>query len=114
MEALQRIWNASLLGRLAAALCRWCGRQWAGSWVVRAFLHPARRPGEDENSLCFRLWQLIRRALSALFRLLRLDRLLEGSVFQHTALWAVAAVRGIRKHKGCCGDCSKCSGCKTK
>ena len=32
MEALQRIWNASLLGRLAAALCRWCGRQWAGSW----------------------------------------------------------------------------------
>ena len=91
MEALQRIWNASLLARLVDALCRWFGRQWAGSWVVYAFLHPSRRPGADENSLCFKLWLLVRRAACALFHLLRLDKLLEGSVFQRTAFWAMAA-----------------------
>ena len=92
MEQLQRIWNASLVGRLVDALCLWCGRQWQRSWLVYAFLHPTRQPGDDQYSLCFRLWLLVRRLFSALFRALRLDRLLEGSIFQNTAFWAMAAV----------------------
>ena len=92
MEQLQRIWNASLLGRLVTALCLWCGRQWQRSWLVYAFLHPTRQPGDDRHSLCFKLWLLVRRLCSALFHALRLDRLLEGSIFQNTALWAMAAV----------------------
>ena len=92
MEQLQRIWNASLVGRLVDALCLWCGRQWQRSWLVYAFLHPTRQPGDDQHSLFFRLWLLVRRLFSALFRALRLDRLLEGSIFQNTAFWAMAAV----------------------
>ena len=92
MEQLQRIWNASLLGRLVTALCLWCGRQWQRSWLVYAFLHPTRQLQDDQNSLCFKLWLLVRRLCSALFHALRLDRLLEGSVFQNTAFWAMAAV----------------------
>ncbi len=92
MEQAKQIWNASLLGRCLEALCRWFSGQWERSRVIRWFTHPAPwGAAVSESSLFFRLWQKLRRALASLCRFLRLDRLLEGSVFLRSFLWCALA-----------------------
>ena len=88
MEQVRQILDASWVWRMLMALCRWTGAQWRSSGVVQWFLHP---PGwwarASERSLFFRLWSLVRGGLCRLYRWLRLDRLLEGSLFLRCGLW---------------------------
>ncbi|MCI8869598.1 MAG: hypothetical protein HFF39_03480 [Lawsonibacter sp.] len=91
MRQVLDIWNASVLGRLLAAVCLWFGRQWEGSWVIRRFLSPMAGEESSRSSVFFRLWTWVRRWLSRLYAALHLDRLFAGSIFLQTWLWCAAA-----------------------
>ncbi len=91
MEQINQIWSASLLGRLLTAICLWFSGQWQGSRVVRAFVAPMRGAEASEHSIFYRLWVLLRRGLSGLYRLLRLEKVFSGSIFLKSMLWCGAA-----------------------
>ena len=93
MQHIRRILQASVLYRLLAALSLWCGEQWRSSGLAQWFLHPPaqRERAESEHSVFARLWRALHRLLCRIYEVLRLNRLLEGSVFQQTWLWALAA-----------------------
>ena len=93
MERYKEILSASLLWRIIEAFCLWVGGQWRSSAVVRRFLNPApwgRRAAE--TSVVFRAWELLRGALARLYAALKLDRLFEGSVFNHAWFWCTLPV----------------------
>lgn len=92
MERIYEIWSASLFGRCLTAICLWFSGQWQGSRVVRAFVSPMAGEGVSQGSVFYRLWSLLRRGLSGLYRLLRLDKVFTGSIFLQSALWCGAAV----------------------
>ena len=93
MEQVKNILDGSLLWRWLDALCLWFGRQWNGSGVIQWFLHPAGwGKAASENSVFFKLWSLVRRALCRLYELLRLDKLFAGSVFTQTWFWCAIPV----------------------
>lgn len=94
MERIQQIIHASVLYRVLAALCLWCGRQWQSSGILQWFLHPPaqRERAESEGSVFTRLWRLFHRGLCRMYEGLRLNRLLEGSIFGQCWLWAGATV----------------------
>ena len=93
MERVQQILQASILFRVLAALCRWFGDQWQKSGVIQWFIHPPvqRERAESDSSVFTRLWRAVHGLLCRIYRALRLDRLMAGSVFQRTWLWAGAA-----------------------
>lgn len=86
---LQNLWSAlsrSALGRGFDTLCRWFGRQWSESGIIGWFCSPRyladtaeREPGRLRSALC------------AVYEKLRLNRLLEGSIFLRCFLWCGAA-----------------------
>ena len=84
MQRVQQILQASVLFRVLAALCQWFGDQWRKSGVLQWFLHPPeqRELAESEHSVFTRLWRAAHRLLCRVYKGLRLDRLLAGSVFQ--------------------------------
>ena len=93
MEQVKNILDGSLLWRWLDALCLWFGRQWNGSGVIQWFLHPTGwGKAASENSVFFKLWSLVRRALCRLYELLRLDKLFAGSVFTQTWVWCAIPV----------------------
>lgn len=85
MERLTSVWNASLLGRCLGALCAWFSAQWRGSRTIRAFVSPL--AGPREGSVFARLWVWLRGKAHRLYLFLRLDRLLDGSVFLRPCIW---------------------------
>ncbi len=92
MEKLQSILNASLCWRWLSRFSDWCGSQWQRSVVVQGFLHPSPLWEQSSSSSIitrFVLW--VRNLLSRLYAALKLDRLFEGSVFLHAALWSAVA-----------------------
>ena len=93
MQRVQQILQASVLFRVLAALCQWFGGQWRKSGALQWFLHPPeqRELAESEHSVFTRLWRAAHRLLCRVYKGLRLDRLLAGSVFQKCWLWAGAA-----------------------
>ena len=92
MERIYEIWGASVLGRVLAAVCGWFGGQWQRSRVVRGFVAPMSGARVSEGSLFYKLWGLVRGLLTRLYELLRLDKLLKGSIFLNSMLWCTAAV----------------------
>ncbi|HIT31782.1 MAG TPA: O-antigen ligase family protein [Candidatus Enterenecus stercoripullorum] len=93
MEQVQQIVQASVLYRVLAALCQWFGAQWHKSGLIQWFIHPPHRRemAESQCSVFTRLWRAIHRLLCRIYRGLRLDRALAGSIFQKCWLWAGAA-----------------------
>ena len=75
MNRAIEIWNSSILGRVLTAICLWFSGQWQRSRVVRAFVAPMAGRQAAESSVFFRLWDLIRGGLCALYRRLGLERL---------------------------------------
>ena len=64
MEQVKNILDGSLLWRWLDALCLWFGRHWHGSGVIQWFLRPTGwGKAASENSVFFKLWSLVRRAL---------------------------------------------------
>ena len=92
MNRAIKIWNSSILGRGLTAICLWFSGQWQRSRVVRAFVAPMAGRQAAESSVFFRLWDLIRGGLCALYRRLGLERLFGGSIFLCLTLWCSAAV----------------------
>ncbi len=94
MEKLQNILGASLFWRLLMSISNWFGVQWQRSAVITAFLTPneERDLATCESSVFFRLFQWVRKGITALYNFLKLDKLFEGSVFTHPAPWAILTV----------------------
>lgn len=93
MDYMRQIWGVSWLGRAIDALSRWFSVQWRNSRVIHWFVHPpAWMPAVSESSIFFALWQWLRQLLSRLFRFLRLDKLMAGSIFLKSYLWCALAV----------------------
>ena len=88
-----QILDGSLFWRLLCALDRWFGGQWRRSRVVQWFLHPSVWDKSlSEESVFYKLWDLIRRGLCRLYEKLRLEKLFRGSVFLHTCFWCALPV----------------------
>ena len=88
MERLKSILDASILWRGIDALCRFTGRQWKQSAVVRWFLNPAPwGQSAAEASIFFRIFEAVRTALCKLYDVLKLERLFDGSIFTQLWIW---------------------------
>ena len=91
MERLKSILDASLLWRMIDALCRFTGRQWKESAVVRWFLNPAPwGQSAAEASVFFRIWEAVRSVLSKIYTALKMEKLFDGSIFTWLWLWCAA------------------------
>ena len=75
----------SFLYTIYLNLIAWCSAQWSRSAVVRWFISQRQTPSHGFGDRILAAW---RRG----FRALGLDRLLEGSIFLHPAIFAGAAV----------------------
>lgn len=91
VEMIQGILQGSLLCRLLSAAGDWLGSQWKQSVIVQAFLSPMQGEERVQSSVFYRLWLRIHGVLCAVFSALRLDRLLEGSLFRKSWLWCMIA-----------------------
>lgn len=83
------VWAAlarSPLGRAFDAVCRWLGRRWQESFFVNLFCSPRCASFEEREP------GRLRRALCRLYAALRLNRLLEGSIFLRSFVWCAAGV----------------------
>ena len=90
---MTQIIQASLLFRLLATLDRWFSRQWRDSRLIAALVAPDRRSRSiSESSLIYKLWRLVHKVLARLYELLRLEKLLSGSIFLRSFLWAALCV----------------------
>lgn len=77
---------------LCSALAAWFGVQWQCSAVVRWLCHQGCGQEWSERSIFYRAFRAVHLGLAWLFEKLHLDKLLTGSLFRVTALWAGAAV----------------------
>ncbi len=86
---MQEILKASLLYRALTAFFGWIGARWRESAIVRWFLSTSAARNIFESSVVSKLWRFLHRLLCAIFRKLRLTRLLKGSLFRQTFLWCL-------------------------
>ena len=81
---MKKILDASLLWRWLTAAAGWIDRQWRESRFARLL----EGSGVSRDSgITGRAGHALHMALCAVFRFLRLDRLLDGSVFRQTFFW---------------------------
>ena len=85
---MKKILEGSLLYRLISAVAAWLDRQWERSFTG-ALLTGS---GREAPGFLSRWGAGARRLLCRVFRALRLDRLLRGSVFLHSFFWMGLAV----------------------
>ena len=83
-----RIIRHSFIYRMLAAIPVFFGKQWGSSGLVQRFLGGAHVSGGVFGTLWSRVTLLLRRIFAAL----RLDRLLEGSIFLRPELWCMASL----------------------
>lgn len=82
--------KSSLLYRAIAAVAAFFGMQWRESALITRFLREDKSRAAVESSIFARLWAFVHRALCAVYKALRLDRLLRGSVFTMPLIWCSA------------------------
>ena len=87
MQAIQAV-KESYLYHLCATLAAWFGKQWRRSAIVTWMSTQRSDRAWAENSIFYRVFLALHRAIAWLFEKLRLDKLLTGSVFRLTAFWA--------------------------
>lgn len=87
---MRNILASSLFIRFLNAAAGWVDSQWRKSRFAAAFLHEKTRDTYGQ-SVFYRLFELIHRLINAVFRALRLDRLLNGSVFKRAFFWCALA-----------------------
>ena len=85
---LMRIINHSLLYRVLAAIAAFFTRQWESSGLVQRFLGGARASG----GIFGLAWECITRIERRVFKALRLNRALEGSIFAKPHFWCGLAL----------------------
>jgi len=89
---MHNILRASIVYRALAAAGAWFGAQWRSSVIVNRFLSLGVVKRMSEGSVFERIWQSFHRGLCAVFRKLRLDRLLSGSIFAKPYIWSFLAL----------------------
>lgn len=70
----------------------WCSKQFQNSYIVQWFLKRDDKKIAVRNSIFFRIFWGIRRALSKIFYKLHLNKLFVNSIFKMSYLWCGAAV----------------------
>ena len=88
---MQKILNASLIYRILAAVGRWFGKQWQKSIVVK-WLTSSGEKVKTDSSIFASVWMKLRSLWASFFRVLRLDRLFENSIFKMPFLWCLLTV----------------------
>ena len=89
MQRIQNILNASFIWHCANAVGDWFGKQWERSFLVHIFLAQSDIGRTSaESSVFYRLFLLLQWSFARLYKLLRLDKLLCGSIFLNTFMWA--------------------------
>ncbi len=81
---MRQLLEGSVLWRFLAAAAVWLDGQWEKSRLSRIFKD---RAEPSCGGLFGRLWGWVHRVLCRLFKVLRLDRALEGSIFTRYDLW---------------------------
>lgn len=81
----------SLLYRFFAAVGRWFSGQWMHSRIIRAFVTTKDAEEVARSSVFYRIGRVLRDLLSAVYRKLRLGRILDGSLLVHPFLWCFLA-----------------------
>ena len=81
----------SLLYRFFAAVCSWFSGQWMKSRIIRASVTTKDADEVARASVFYRPGRFLRDLLSALYRKLRLERILGGSLLIHPFLWCFLA-----------------------
>lgn len=86
---MRKILEGSFLYRLLNAVAAWLDRQWRGSCVSLAFINSKRR---EAGGLMGALAHKLHMALCRVFEVLRLNKLLEGSIFRRQYFWVALTV----------------------
>lgn len=86
---MKKILEGSLLYRALSAVAAWLDRQWQKSCISLAFISSKRR---EAGGLMGALAHKVHMALCRVFEALRLNKLLEGSVFQRQFFWVALTV----------------------
>ncbi len=86
---MQEILKTSVIYRALASFFSWFGVKWHESRIITWILSPSGGRGKFESSIFMRIWRLFHRGLYALFKKLRLTKLLEGSIFKQTFFWCL-------------------------
>lgn len=86
---MRKILEGSLLYRALSAVAAWLDRQWRKSCVSLIFVSSDRR---ESGGVMGALAHKAHMALCRIFEALRLDKLLEGSVFRRQYFWTVLTV----------------------
>jgi len=89
-RSMQKILDASIIYRFLSAVYSWFGVQWQKSFFIRRFLSPGLSERVSENSIFSRVWLSFHQFLCFLFEKLRLNRLLQGSIFTTPYIWIFA------------------------
>lgn len=82
----------SRIVRIAGGAADWFGSKIRGSLLVNRFLLLRDNTATSKSSIFYRVYTGIRGALEKIFRLLRLDRLLAGSIFIKPHIWCGVTV----------------------
>ncbi len=86
---MQEILRASVFYRALTALFTWIGVKWHESRIVIWVLSPSAGRDKFESSFISRFWRRLHRGLCAVFKKLRLTKLLSGSIFKQTFFWCL-------------------------
>ena len=89
---MQNILNSSFVYRFFAVIGSWFGNQWRGSRVIGRFLSPGYGEAASQSSVFTRIWIGFHRLLCRFFEILRLNRLLRGSIFTKPFIWCFCTV----------------------
>lgn len=88
---MRNILSSSIFYRLITAAAQWLDRQWEKSVVASLFLRE-RKSLTARTSIFSKLFDLLHGFFYAIFKALRLDRLLEGSIFTKSFFWCALAL----------------------
>jgi len=83
-----KVFEGSLIYRVIIAALSWVGQQWRESRILSRFLSPGNGELLSENSVFTKLWLRFHRRLIIVFDKLKLNKLLNNSVFTMPFLWS--------------------------
>ena len=86
------IWEASLIGKGIKKAGIFIGNQWRNNRIIKRFLSPGDCKQVSDSSIISRIWEYFHRGLNFAFRKLKLDKLLQGSIFTMPYIWSLAAL----------------------
>ena len=81
------IWRESKLYQVVIAINRWFGNLFSNSALVRFFMHEKDDDNIQKNSIFAKLVNAVIKFFRKIFHALKLDKLLEGTIFAKPTIW---------------------------